>query len=74
MAKHGKKYREALEKIDRNQQYDPVEALELAKQRVLPEWMEAFQEDFRGVVKRMPERSEMPLDFNELLIVELYSK
>ncbi|MGD9108954.1 MAG: 30S ribosomal protein S4 [Gammaproteobacteria bacterium] len=50
------------------------EALELAKQRVLPEWMEAFPEEFRGVVKRMPERNEMPLDFNELLIVELYSK
>lgn len=50
------------------------EALELAKQRVLPEWMESFPEEFRGVVKRMPERSEMPLDFNELLIVELYSK
>lgn len=50
------------------------EALELAKQRVLPEWMEAFPEEFRGVVKRMPERSEMPLDFSELLIVELYSK
>ncbi|MGD9152603.1 MAG: 30S ribosomal protein S4 [Gammaproteobacteria bacterium] len=50
------------------------EALELAKQRVLPEWMEAFPEEFRGAVKRMPERSEMPLDFNELLIVELYSK
>jgi large subunit ribosomal protein L1 len=32
MDKHGKKYREALEKIDRNQQYSPVEALELAKE------------------------------------------
>jgi small subunit ribosomal protein S4 len=50
------------------------EALELAKQRVLPEWLEAFPEEFKGVVKRMPDRSEMPLDFNELLIVELYSK
>ena len=50
------------------------EAMELAKQRVLPEWLEAFPEEFKGVVKRMPERSEMPMDFNELLIVELYSK
>ena len=32
MAKHGKKYREALQKIDRNKQYPPVEALELAKE------------------------------------------
>jgi large subunit ribosomal protein L1 len=32
MAKHGKKYREALEKIDRDQSYSPVDALKLAKE------------------------------------------
>jgi len=32
MPKHGKKYREALEKFDRNTQYPPVEALELTKE------------------------------------------
>jgi large subunit ribosomal protein L1 len=32
MAKHGKKYREALEKFNREQQYSPTEALELAKE------------------------------------------
>jgi large subunit ribosomal protein L1 len=32
MAKHGKKYREALEKIERNQSYSPVDALKLAKE------------------------------------------
>ena len=32
MAKHGKKYREALEKIERNQYYSPVDALKLAKE------------------------------------------
>jgi large subunit ribosomal protein L1 len=32
MAKHGKKYQEALEKIDRNQQYSPVDALTLTKE------------------------------------------
>jgi large subunit ribosomal protein L1 len=32
MAKHGKKYREALEKIDRTRLYEPVEALALAKE------------------------------------------
>lgn len=50
------------------------EAMELSKQRVLPEWLEASYDEYKGVVKRMPERSEMPMDFNELLIVELYSK
>ncbi|MFN2232830.1 MAG: 50S ribosomal protein L1 [Anaerolineales bacterium] len=32
MAKHGKKYREALEKIERTQFYSPVDALKLAKE------------------------------------------
>lgn len=50
------------------------EAFELAKQRVLPEWLETTPADYKGAVKRMPERNEMPLDINELLIVELYSK
>ncbi|HHX73586.1 MAG TPA: 50S ribosomal protein L1 [Firmicutes bacterium] len=31
MAKHGKKYQEALKLIDRNKQYDPEEAMELVK-------------------------------------------
>jgi large subunit ribosomal protein L1 len=31
MSKHGKKYNEALEKIDRNKRYDPMEALQLVK-------------------------------------------
>ncbi|NLM46682.1 MAG: 50S ribosomal protein L1 [Firmicutes bacterium] len=31
MAKHGKKYQEALKLIDRNRQYDPEEAMELVK-------------------------------------------
>jgi large subunit ribosomal protein L1 len=32
MAKHGKKYRAALEKIDRNTYYEPMEAITLAKE------------------------------------------
>ena len=32
MPKHGKKYREALEKIDRDKQYSPDEAIRLAKE------------------------------------------
>jgi large subunit ribosomal protein L1 len=32
MAKHGKKYREAFEKIERSQFYSPVDALKLAKE------------------------------------------
>lgn len=32
MPRHGKKYLEALEKVDRTKQYEPMEALELAKE------------------------------------------
>jgi len=32
MPKHGKKYREGIKKIDRNQQYDPMVAITLAKE------------------------------------------
>jgi large subunit ribosomal protein L1 len=32
MPKHGKKYREVAKKIDRNQQYDPTDAISLAKE------------------------------------------
>jgi len=32
MSKHGKKYREAIAKVDRQKQYEPKEALELAKE------------------------------------------
>lgn len=50
------------------------EALELAKQRILPAWLEVTPEDFKGLVKRSPERDEMPQEIDEFLIVELYSK
>lgn len=50
------------------------EALEIAKQRTMPEWLEVLPEEFKGIVKRFPDRSEMPQEINELLIVELYSK
>lgn len=32
MPKHGKKYQESLQKVDRNRQYPPIEALNLAKE------------------------------------------
>ena len=50
------------------------EAIELSKQKTIPEWLESSPDEFKGVVKRMPERDEMPLIINELLIIELYSK
>lgn len=50
------------------------EAMQLASQRATPEWLNVYPTEFRGVVQRFPERSEMPNEINELFIVELYSK
>ena len=49
-------------------------ALELASQRGAVEWVEVDAEKMEGTYKRDPDRSELPQEINENLIVELYSK
>lgn len=51
-------------------------ALELAGQqgRSAPDWLEVDTEKLRGTFKYIPERKELPSEFNEQLVVELYSK
>jgi small subunit ribosomal protein S4 len=49
-------------------------ALELAQQRGISEWVDTDIKKMEGVYKSRPERSELPADINEHLIVELYSK
>jgi small subunit ribosomal protein S4 len=49
-------------------------ALELAEQRGFPAWVEVDSKAMSGVFKSVPERSELPPDINEQLVVELYSK
>ena len=49
-------------------------ALALAEQYGLPDWIEVDTNALKGVFKRVPERSDLPADINENLIVELYSK
>ena len=49
-------------------------ALEMAGQRGFVEWVEVDPKKMSGVFKALPERSELPSDINEQLIVELYSK
>ena len=39
-----------------------------------PSWVEVDSKKFAGVFKALPERSDLPSDINEALIVELYSK
>lgn len=49
-------------------------ALELAAQRAAVEWCDVDTTKLEGTFKSVPERSELPAEINEQLIVELYSK
>jgi small subunit ribosomal protein S4 len=49
-------------------------ALEMASQRGFVDWVDVDVKKMTGVFKALPERSDLPSDINEQLIVELYSK
>ena len=49
-------------------------ALELSSQRGTPEWIDVDAKKMEGEFKAIPDRSELPAEINENLIVELYSK
>lgn len=45
-----------------------------AQMDLSPSWVEVDSKKFAGVFKAVPDRSDLPADINEALIVELYSK
>jgi small subunit ribosomal protein S4 len=49
-------------------------AAELAQQRGVAEWIEVDAKKLEGTFKARPERSELPAEIQEQLVVELYSK
>jgi small subunit ribosomal protein S4 len=49
-------------------------AMEMAQQRGFADWLEVDAKKLQGVFKSTPERSELPAEINEQLVVELYSK
>ena len=51
-----------------------TDAIELAKGRSLPGWVEVDEKKMEGVLKSLPDRSDLPAEINESLVVELYSK
>jgi len=51
-----------------------VNAVALAEQYGVPDWVTVDTKAMKGVFKRVPERSDLPADISEQLIVELYSK
>ncbi|MBA4286642.1 MAG: 30S ribosomal protein S4 [Xanthomonadaceae bacterium] len=51
-----------------------TQALSVAAQIGLPEWVEVDEKALKGVFKALPERDQIVQDINENLVVELYSK
>jgi small subunit ribosomal protein S4 len=49
-------------------------AVALAEQYGFADWIEVDTTALKGIFKRVPDRSDLPADINESLIVELYSK
>jgi small subunit ribosomal protein S4 len=51
-----------------------ADAMNMAKQNGIVEWISVDESKLEAVYKNVPERSDLPSDINEQLIVELYSK
>jgi small subunit ribosomal protein S4 len=51
-----------------------AQALAVAAQIGLPEWVEVDEKGLKGTFKTLPERDQIVQDINENLVVELYSK
>lgn len=72
---YGLKPGDVIEIRERAKKQDRVlSAIELAKQRAECDWLEVDHKAFQGKFKELPERSLLPTDIREQLIVELYSK
>ena len=56
------------------QQIRVTAAIEAAEQRGVPEWMSMDFKGMKGVFKAVPERSELPSEIDESLVIALYSK
>ena len=63
---------EISEKARGMQRYKDI--AEITGGRLVPEWLDADIEAWKGTVKEMPRREAIDVPVNEMLIVELYSK
>lgn len=63
---------EVAEKFKNSERYKLV--LEVTAGRLVPEWLDADQENLKVTVKSVPTREMIDVPVSEMLIVELYSK
>jgi small subunit ribosomal protein S4 len=50
------------------------DSMNIAEQFGIPDWLSVDSTKMEGVFRSIPERSELPSEINEQLVVELYSK
>ena len=50
------------------------DSLSVAEQYGFPAWVDVDVNKMEGVFKSVPQRSDLPRDINEQLVVEYYSK
>ena len=63
---------ELTEKAKGLQRYKEI--AEVTAGRLVPEWMDADLENFKGTIKELPTREMFDVPVDEMLIVELYTK
>lgn len=49
-------------------------ALEAVDSRGIPDWLELDKGTFKGIVRALPAKEQIPLPVNEQMVVELYSR
>ena len=72
-----KPFRNYYEKADRMKGMTGENLMTLLESRldnVVPEWIDADVENFKGTIKNLPTREMIDVPVDEMLIVELYSK
>jgi small subunit ribosomal protein S4 len=64
-----------IEVAEKSKKVGSIEdSLKTVSRRGIPEWLEVDVNNFRGVVKALPTRDQLPPTIREQLIVEFYSK
>jgi small subunit ribosomal protein S4 len=65
----------AVEVREKSRTINSIEdSLRTVSRRGVPEWLEVDAANFRGVVRTLPKREELPPTIREALIVEFYSR
>ncbi len=69
------KLSDIIEIREGSQKFDRInKSLEILARRGLPDWLELEKENYKGIVKRLPQRGDVTFPIEEQLIVEFYSR